>query len=92
MRRNIQKSSSSLRKFTDFVINETVPNKKKSENMKTLGAVVRSRADLIDCFFPKYTDLLGASLETAWYSAGTGVSYVFKIADQDNHVVYYFPS
>lgn len=86
--KNIQKSLSSLQKFTDFVINESAANKKKSENMKILGAVVRSRAGLIDSFFPEYTDLLNTSFEAAWYSDGAGISYVFKLIDEDNHTVF----
>ena len=88
LNKNIQKSLSSLQKFTDFVINESAANKKKSENMTTLGAVVRNRAGLIDSFFPEYTDLLNTSFEAAWYPAGAGISYVFKLIDEDNHTVF----
>ena len=88
LNKNIQKSSSTFQKFTEFVINESVANKKKSENMTTLGAVVRNRAGLIDSFFPEYTDLLNTSFDAAWYSAGAGISYVFKLIDEDNHTVF----
>ena len=86
--KNIQKSPSTLQKFTDFVVNESAANKKKSENMKTLGAVVRSRVGLIDTFFPDFTNLLNSSFEPAWYSVGNGISYVIKLIDEDNHTVF----
>jgi len=88
LNKNIQKSPSTFQKFTEFVINESVANKKKSENMKTLGAVVRSRVGLIDSFYPEFTDLLNTSFEAVWYSAGPGISYVFKLIDEDNHTVF----
>ena len=88
LNKNIQKSPSTLQKFTDFVVNESAANKKKSENMKTLGAVVRSRVGIIDSFYPDYTDLMSTSFEPAWYSAGTGISYVFRLIDEDNHTLF----
>ena len=88
LNKNIQKIASTLQKFTDFVVNESAANKKKSENMKTLGAVVRSRVGFIDSFYPDYTDLISASFEPAWYSVGPGISYVFKLIDEDNHTLF----
>jgi hypothetical protein len=85
--KNIKKGSSSLQKFTDFVMNESVANKRKTENMKTLGAVVRSKNELIDVFFPENTDLLSSSFKASWYSSSTAASYVFKLVDQQNRTL-----
>jgi hypothetical protein len=79
LNKNIPKGSTNLQKFADFVMNESAANKKKTENMKNLGAVVRARAGLIESGFPDNTDLLNLRLEPVWYSAGPGTIYVFKI-------------
>ena len=79
LNKNIPKGSTNLQKFADFVMNESAANKKKTENMKNLGAVVRARPGLIESNFPDNTDLLNFSLEPSWYSAGPGSIYVFKI-------------
>jgi hypothetical protein len=79
LNKNIPKGSTNLQKFADFVMNESVANKKKTDNMKNLGAVVRARVGLIESSFPDNTDLLNLQLEPAWYSAGPGTIYVFKI-------------
>jgi 2-hydroxy-3-keto-5-methylthiopentenyl-1-phosphate phosphatase len=31
---------------------------------------------------------LNSSFEAAWYSTGAGISYVFKLIDEDNHTVF----
>jgi hypothetical protein len=85
--KNVGKSISGLQKFADFVINESSANKKKSENMKTLGAVVRNRAGLIDCYFPEYTNLLNPSFKASWYSAGKKLTYVFNLIDEKKHTI-----
>ena len=79
LNKNIPKGNNNLQKFADYVLNESAANKKKSEDMKNLGAVVRARSGLIESFFPDNTDLLNPQIEPTWYSAGPGVTYVFKI-------------
>lgn len=71
--------STNLQKFADFVMNESAANKKKTDNMKNLGAVIRARAGLIENCVPDNTDLLNLRFEPAWYSAGPGTMYVLKI-------------
>ena len=85
---NIPKGSSNLSKFADFVMNESAANKKKSENMKNLGAVVRARAGLIESGFPDNTDLINLQLDPVWYSAGTGTNYTFKILNPLGRTVF----
>lgn len=76
-----------VQKFTDYVINASV-NQKSTNNMQTLGAVVRGKAEQIETLFPKETYLISPIVEAKWYSDGQNTTYLFKIINEQDRAVY----
>jgi len=86
--KNALNTGSDLERFAGYVLKESLVSKKKSENMSTLGAVVRIRPGIIDIFFPQLTSVLNESLELKWYPSSPGDRYVFELFNEQNRTVF----
>jgi len=78
---------SNIQKFTEYVLTASV-NKKSSDNMKTLGAVVRGKAEQIETLFPKMTHLMSYTIEAKWFPESSQSSYLFKIVNEQDRAVF----
>lgn len=78
---------SNIRKFTEYVLTASV-NKKSSDNMKTLGAVVRGKAEQLETHFPKITSLMSIGFTVKWFSESPNSSYLFKIINGQDRSVF----
>jgi len=81
------KLSPGLQKIADQIITESIKNNKKSENIKSEGSVVSSGVGVIENYAPLTSRLLDTYLHPAWYSAGNGTNYTFKLIDDGNKPV-----
>lgn len=82
------KSGSGMQKFIQFVYNESVKDQKKSSGMTTLGAVVRSRIDMIDNMSPSFTLLTTDVLPALWGKYDRDSKYIFKLINENNISLY----
>jgi hypothetical protein len=76
-----------IQKFTEYVLTASV-NKKSSDNMKTLGAVVRGKAEQLETHFPKFTCLINNSITAKWFSENPNSIYLFKIVNGQDIAVF----
>lgn len=77
-----------MQKFAGFVLNESA-NKKKSDNMRTLGAVVRANPDAVEVFFPSFTTLTSNVLTAQWYAASNEkINYTFELLNNENRSLF----
>lgn len=76
-----------IQKFTEYVLTASV-NKKSSDNMKTLGAVVRGKAEQLETHFPKFTSLISTAVTAKWFSENPNSVYLFKIVNGEDRAVF----
>ncbi|MGD1007906.1 MAG: hypothetical protein ABR980_11830 [Ignavibacteriaceae bacterium] len=75
---------SSNRKFTEYVINELTKKAKDSEDMKSMGAVVRKRTNYIEIGIPSPSLVIDSNIVFKWYPYSTSSNYIFKLLNNND--------
>lgn len=79
---------SSNKKFTEYVINELTAKAKDSEEMKSIGAVVRKRANFIETGIPSRSLVIDSNIVFKWYPHTTSSNYIFKLLNNRDVTLY----
>jgi hypothetical protein len=67
------------KKFTGYVISELTKKARESREMKSMGAVVRERANYIETGIPSSSLVIDSNLVFKWFSHGNTIHYIFKL-------------
>jgi hypothetical protein len=72
------------RKFAEYVLNQLTKSAKESGEMKSMGAVVRQRANYIETGIPSYSLVIDSNIVFNWYPNSASSSYIFKLVNNNN--------
>lgn len=82
------KQNSIAENITKFILNEMSTSSEKYNEMKTLGAVVRTPNKKIEIAVPKYGKIIDTLYSFRWHPLPKDTTYIFRVFNEKGNTLY----